>query len=74
MKSLRRAAEINLPILTRSVSEGPNKNPSLTFRVGMFIPAARLRASGTGNLPVRIKRQENRERLRIFLSLATYSD
>ncbi|MCA9195531.1 MAG: hypothetical protein KDB03_27355, partial [Planctomycetales bacterium] len=27
---LRRAAEIDLPILTRSVSEGPNKNPSLT--------------------------------------------
>ncbi|MCA9192815.1 MAG: PQQ-binding-like beta-propeller repeat protein [Planctomycetales bacterium] len=38
---LGRAAEIILPILIRSVSEGLNNNPSLTFRVGTFIPAAR---------------------------------
>ncbi|MCA9194167.1 MAG: hypothetical protein KDB03_20500, partial [Planctomycetales bacterium] len=41
--------------LTRSVSEGPNKNPSLTFRVGTFIPVPRLmrniKKRQRGNVP-----------------------
>ncbi|MCA9195562.1 MAG: hypothetical protein KDB03_27510, partial [Planctomycetales bacterium] len=32
----------------KSVSEGPNKNPSLTFRVGTFISAARLSRNVSG--------------------------
>ena len=43
-QAIRRAAGIIVP--TRNVSEGPNKNPSLTFRVGIgrFISAAPLKA------------------------------